>query len=265
MVEFVKETLLLLPFLFVTYLVLEGVEAHANGALERFLGRARSFGPIVGALAGAVPQCGVSASAASFFAGGVVGVGTLLAVMLSTSDELLPVLLASQVPPALLLKILGIKILSAAVIGFIANLIFAKKPQQIETLCEHSHCGCVSAKGIIIPALIHTAEIFVFIVLISGAIEIAVHYCDFASWKLNTFLAALLGLIPNCAVSVAAAKLYLAGNMSGAALMASSFSGSGLGLLVLFRTNRNWRENLLILIAVYGLSVVLGYLTGGLL
>ena len=265
MLEFVKETLLLLPFLFVTYLVLEGVEASTNGALERYLGRARSFGPIVGALAGAIPQCGVSAAASSFFAGGVIGVGTLLAVMLSTSDELLPVLIASQAPATLLFKIFGIKIVFAMLVGLIANLIFHKKPQNIESLCEHSHCGCVSAKGIIVPALIHTLEIFVFIAIISGAIEIAVHYCDFESWHLNTFLAGLLGMIPNCAVSVAAAKLYLAGNMSGSALMASSFSGSGLGLLVLFRTNRNWKENIFIFAALYILSVVLGYLTGGLL
>ena len=84
MIEFVKETLLLLPFLFATYLVLEAIEAHAGGALESFLERARSIGPAAGALAGAVPQCGVSAAAASFYAGGVMTVGALVAVFLST-------------------------------------------------------------------------------------------------------------------------------------------------------------------------------------
>ena len=93
MIEFIQETLLLLPFLFVTYLVLEALEAKAGGALERILERARSVGPLAGALAGAIPQCGVSAAAASFYAGGVISVGTLIAVFLSTSDELIPVLL----------------------------------------------------------------------------------------------------------------------------------------------------------------------------
>ena len=110
MIDFVKETLLLLPFLFVTYLVLEAIEAHAGGALERSLERAKSVGPLAGALAGAIPQCGVSAAAASLYAGGVVTVGTLVAVFLSTSDELIPVLISKQVPAALMVKIVSIKV-----------------------------------------------------------------------------------------------------------------------------------------------------------
>ena len=116
MLEFAKETLTLLPFLFVTYLVLEAVEAHAGGALSRWLERARSVGPLAGALAGAVPQCGVSAAAASFYAGGVVSVGTLVAVFLSTSDELIPVLLSKQVPAALMVKIVALKVAAAIVV-----------------------------------------------------------------------------------------------------------------------------------------------------
>ena len=118
MAEFIRETLLLLPFLFATYLVLEAVEAHAGGALEKFLERARSVGPAAGALAGAIPQCGVSAAAASFYAGGAITVGTLLAVFLSTSDELLPVLLSERVPVALLVKIVGLKCVCAVAVGF---------------------------------------------------------------------------------------------------------------------------------------------------
>ena len=121
MIEFVQETLLLLPFLFVTYLVLEAIEAKAGSALESFLERARSIGPAAGALAGAIPQCGVSAAAASFYAGGVITVGTLIAVFLSTSDELIPVLLSSRAPTALMVKIVGIKIVCALGVGFLVN------------------------------------------------------------------------------------------------------------------------------------------------
>jgi len=277
-IEFVQETLLLLPFLFATYLVLEAIEAHAGGALEKFLERARSVGPAAGALAGAIPQCGVSAAAASFYAGGVISVGTLLAVFLSTSDELIPVLLSERVPIPLLVKIVAIKAVCALGVGFLVNggLIFIRHIRRdvaVHDLCEHSHCGCHEHKGILVPALIHTFEIFAFIVVISGAIELCMHY--FGEDCLNTLrlnkpffgelAAGALGLIPNCAVSVAGAKLYLAGAMSPGALMASSFTGSGLGLLVLFRTNRSLKENLAILGAVYLLGVLLGMATGPLL
>ena len=278
MIDFIQETLLLLPFLFVTYLVLEAIEAKAGSALERFLERARSVGPAAGALAGAIPQCGVSAAAASFYAGGVITVGTLIAVFLSTSDELIPVLISSRAPTALMVKIVGIKIVCALGVGFLANgvLSFARHMRRdvsVHELCEHSRCGCREHKGILVPALIHTAEIFVFIVVISGAIEVCMHFFGedcLESLRLNRpyfgeLAAGALGLIPNCAVSVAGAKLYLSGAMSPAALMASSFTGSGLGLLVLFRTNRNLKENLSVLLVVYLIGVILGNLTGHLL
>lgn len=278
MIEFVQETLLLLPVLFVTYLVLEAVEAHAGGALEKFLERARSVGPFAGALAGAIPQCGVSAAAASFYAGGVITVGTLLAVFLATADELIPVLISSRVPVTLLVKIVGIKVAAALGVGFVADGVLSflrhiRREVSVHELCEHSHCGCTGSKGILVPALIHTGEIFLFIVVISGALELCLHYFgeeSLETLRLNTpilgeMAAGALGLIPNCAVSVAGAKLYLAGAMSPGALMASSFTGSGLGLLVLFRTNRNLRENLLVLLVVYTLGVILGVLTGPLL
>ena len=278
MIEFVQETLLLLPFLFATYLVLEAIEAHAGGALEKFLERGRSVGPAAGALAGAIPQCGVSAAAASFYAGGVITAGTLLAVFLSTSDELIPVLLSERVPVALLAKIVGIKVACALGVGFLANGILAfvrhsRRDVAIHDLCAHSHCGCHEHKGILVPALIHTLEIFVFIVVISGAIELCMHYFgedSLSTLRLNRpffgeLAAGALGLIPNCAVSVAGAKLYLAGAMSPGALMASSFTGSGLGLLVLFRTNRSLKENLSLRVIVYALGVLLGMATGPLL
>ena len=278
MIEFIQETLLLLPFLFATYLVLEAIEAKAGSALESFLERARSVGPAAGALAGAIPQCGVSAAAASFYAGGVITVGTLIAVFLSTSDELIPVLISARAPVPLMVKIVGIKVACALGVGFLANGVLAfmrhiRREVSVHELCEHSHCGCREHKGILVPALIHTTEILVFIVVISGAIELCMRCFGeecLETLRLNRpffgeLAAGALGLIPNCAVSVAGAKLYLSGAMSSAALMASSFTGSGLGLLVLFRTNRNMKENLAILFVVYVVGVVLGHLTGYLL
>ena len=278
MIDFVKDTLQLLPFLFATYLVLEAIEARVGGALERFLERARSVGPAAGALAGAIPQCGVSAAAASFYAGGVITAGTLLAVFLSTSDELVPVLVSARMPASLVWKIVGIKIAAALGVGFVANGVLVlvrhtRRDVSVHELCEHSHCGCTGRRGILVPALIHTLEIFAFIVVISGAIELCMHYFgedSLSTLRLNRpFFGELaggaLGLIPNCAVSVAGAKLYMAGAMSPGALMASSFTGSGLGLLVLFRTNRSLWENLAILLLVFVIGTLLGMLTGPLL
>jgi len=279
-IDFFVENLLLLPYLFVTYLVLEAIEAKAGGALERTLERARSIGPIVGAAVGAVPQCGFSAAAASLYSGGVITVGTLLAVLLSTSDELIPVLLnAKGVSAALVTKIVGIKVAFAIIVGFIVNafiIVFRGKNepvQHIDELCAHSHCSCKERAGILVPALIHTAEIFVFILAVSGALEL-VNHCFGDGWiralslgkpLIGEFVGAAVGLIPNCAVSVACAQMYAGGAMSAGALMASSFAGSGLGLLVLFRTNRNLKANLLILGSVYLIGVALGLATGGFL
>ena len=278
MIEFAKETLALLPFLFVTYLVLEAVEAHAGGALERGLERTRAVGSLVGALAGAIPQCGVSAAAASLYAGGVASVGTLIAVFLSTSDELIPVLLSKQVPVALMVKIVALKAAAGIISGFSVDAVLrfarhVRRPVEVHDLCAHSLCGCSRRKGILVPALIHTAEIFLFIVVVSGAIELAMHFFGedcLQALRLNSpvfgeLAAGLLGLVPNCAVSVAGAELYCQGAMSAGALMASSFTGAGVGLIVLFRTNRNLKENLLILAGLYAMGVTLGWLAGFLL
>ena len=177
-----------------------------------------------------------------------------------------------------MVKIVTIKVAAAIAVGFSLNGILAfarhiRRPVAVHDLCAHSHCGCHEHKGILVPALIHTAEIFIFIVIVSGSIELAMHCFGedcLQSLRLNTpvlgeLVAGLVGLIPNCAVSVAGAELYCKGAMSAGALMASSFAGSGLGLLVLFRTNRNLKENLAILAVVYVVGVALGWLTGHLI
>lgn len=274
-IEFVEETLALLPFLFGTYLVLEAVEARAGGALGSFLERSRAIGPLAGALAGAVPQCGVSVAAASFYAGGLVSLGTLAAVFLSTSDELIPVLLSSRISPRILFKIVALKAAAAVAAGFAidAFLRFLRHRRRAVSpaeLCEHSFCGCRHRHGILVPAAIHTLEVFAFIAIVSGAIEICMHFFGedllekirFGTPFAGEALAGLAGMVPNCAVSVAFAKLYADGAIGPGALMASSFTGCGLGLLALFRTNRNLKENLAVLGCVYVLGTVLGWLCG---
>ena len=278
MIDFLLENLLLLPFLFPAYLVLEWVEAHAGDALERKLGRVSQWGPFFGAAAGVVPQCGFSAAAASLYAGGVITAGTLVAVFFSTSDELIPVLLSKQVPVPFLCKVVGLKILFAVFAGFAVNAflycIGRRGPSpHVAELCEHSRCSCEERKGIVVPALIHTAEIFVFILVVSGLVELTLHFCGgeeilkgdsglFNKTFIGEVLGGLIGLVPNCAASVACAELYSRDCMSAGALMASALTGAGMGFLVLFRTHRHVLQNLAILATVYVFGVVFGWLGG---
>lgn len=276
MIDFLLDNLLLLPFLFPAYLALEWIEAHAGDALERKLGRVSQWGPLFGAISGAVPQCGFSAAAASLYAGGVITAGTLIAVFLSTSDELVPVLLSKQVAPAFLCKLVVLKILFAVMAGFCVNAflycIGRRGPSpHVAELCAHSRCSCKERKGILRPALIHTAEIFVFLLAVSAVIELALHYlggeeaiarCVLNRPFVGELLAGLIGLIPNCAASVACAELYAKGGMSAGALVASSLTGAGMGLLVLFRTHRHQLQNLAILATLYVIGVLLGMVSG---
>ena len=275
-IDFLAENLLLLPFLFPAYLVLEWVEAHAGDALERKLGRVSQWGPFFGAAAGVVPQCGFSAAAASLYAGGVVTAGTLVAVFLSTSDELIPVLLSKQVPGAFLCKLVGLKVLFAVFAGFAVNAflycIGRRGPSpHVGELCARSRCSCEARRGIVVPALIHTLEIFVFLLVISGILDVALHFCGGeAALKgcilnrpfVGELLGGLVGLIPNCAASAACAELYVEGGMSAGALVASSLTGAGVGMLVLFRTHRHQLQNLGILAATYAFGVVFGWVGG---
>ena len=275
-IDFLVENLLLLPFLFPAYLVLEWVEAHAGGALGRKLGRGSQWGPFFGAAAGVVPQCGFSAAAASLYAGGVITAGTLVAVFLSTSDELIPVLLSKQMPVSFLCRLVGLKILFAVFAGFAVNAFLfcmgrCGPSPHVGELCAQSHCSCAERKGIVVPALIHTLEIFVFLLVISGVIELVLHFCGgeeaLKGCILNKpfvgeLLGGVVGLIPNCAVSVACADLYVEGGMSAGALVASSLTGAGMGFLVLFRTHRHLRQNLAILAVVYVFGVVFGAVGG---
>ena len=276
-VHILIENLLLIPFLFLTYLLLEAVEVHAQGRLARFVGKTRRWGPMAGALAGVVPQCGFSAAVASLYAGGVVTAGTLVAVFLSTSDELIPVLLSAQIPTRILMKILVLKVLFGLLVGCAVDVVLKRwhpqeAPRHVSDLCAHSHCGCGKHHGIMVPALIHTLEIFVFILIVSGVVHGLFHHAGSDVLKrfvlnkpiIGELLGGVLGLVPNCAASVAAARLYVEGGMSAGALLASSLTGSGIGLLVLFRTNRRWKENSLILVLVYVTGVLCGGV-GGLL
>ena len=268
-----KDTAKLLPFLFLTYLVMEYLEHRTGGKTARFVGNAGRLGPLLGAAAGLVPQCGFSAAAASLFSGGVISVGTLLAIFLSTSDEMLPILISEAVHLDVIMKILLAKLAIGAVTGLALDLVFrksrGKKEKDIHDLCQQEHCHC--QEGIWRSALRHTLQIAFFIFLVSLVIGLLIQLvgeealAGFLNGQpvLGVFLAALIGLIPNCASSVVLTELYLQGALASGQMMAGLLVGAGVGILVLFRTNRRLAENLKITGILYAAGILWGLLIEG--
>lgn len=298
-----KDALTLIPFLFVTYVAMELLEHSTEGKAEQVIRRAGSAGPLVGALLGAVPQCGFSAMAGTLYAGRVITAGTLVAVILSTSDELIPVFLASGAGVNRLAWILAIKVAIGLVVGFSVDVVLRSLHRNgdghphIKELCERAHCHCGSvgsweqsreasgesattdehphahhhANGpawvhILRSALIHTVQVGAFIVLITFAcglvIESAGHETLAAVLGTQpvfaTLVAALIGLVPNCAASVAIAELYLEGALETGPMLAGLLVSGGMGLLVLFRTNADMRQNVIIASFIYLVGVICG-------
>ena len=354
----VGDTAYLLPFLFVTYLLMEWLEHKTAGRTQEAIRHAGAAGPVVGAFLGVVPQCGFSAVAATLYAGRVITLGTLFAVFLSTSDEMLPIFLAEQVPGNTILSIMGAKVVIGMVMGFIvdAGLRLARRDRQdlrIHELCEHDNCGChedcaaceedpssvyrhhddaLAAKaaraataatdraalaeatepegllgdlasgedahghgdhdhgapsccahdhshdhdhgwkGIVKSALVHTVQVAVFIFVITIALNAVLEVvgedvlADFlgANPTFSVLASALVGLIPNCAASVVIAELYLEGVLGSGAMLAGLLVSAGVGLLVLVRANRRWRQNAAIIAGLYATGVLWGLIANGL-
>lgn len=285
-----EDTIKLVPFLFVTYLAMEALEHSAGEHVQAVVERSGKAGPVVGSLLGALPQCGFSAMAATLYAGRVVTVGTLVAVILSTSDEMVPVFLAHQEPPAHLLAIMAVKIVVGVAVGFAvdAALRAARRAGDgrvhIHELCERAHCHCDDepadhghghghdhshAHGrwaIVRSAAVHTVQVGVWILAITFAFGLLIELVGteaLAAALANhpvraTFVAALVGLIPNCGASVAITELYLEGVLTTGPMLAGLLASGGVGLLVLWRTNASARQNVAITGFVYAVAVAVG-------
>ena len=276
LLDTIKDTATLIPFLFITYLAMEWLEDKTEDQSVALLSRMGKASHIIGAGIGLIPQCGFSAAAAGLYSGGVITVGTMLAVFLSTSDEMLPIFISSSVGAGPILKILCMKFAFALVTGItidIAVRAFALNlggDKHIHDLCEQDHCGCEDEEGgIVRSALVHTIKITIFIFiasLIIGLIAESLGKDVVASVLsgapvLGTFICSLVGLIPNCAASVIIAELYLENIISSGQMMAGLLVSAGVGILVLCRSNRNRKENALIIAMLYFSGVIWGLLT----
>ena len=267
------DTAKLVPFLFLTYWAMEALEHAAGDKAQAAVKRAGAAGPLVGALLGAFPQCGFSAAASTFYAGRVITLGTLYAVYLSTSDEMIPIFIAEQADPSMLFKILGLKVVIGMLMGFIVDAVLrvAERHQgdklHIHDLCEQDHCGCHDEGGSPLRSAVkHTAQVTLFIFLVSlvlGGIMETVGETAFTNFiaanpTLSVLAAGIVGLIPNCAASVIITELYLEGTLGFGAMMAGLLVSAGIGLLVLLRTNRHAGQNVAIICVLLAMGVAWG-------
>lgn len=260
------DSIRILPFLFAAYLIMEYLEHKAGDRMQAAIRGAGKGGPMIGGILGIFPQCGFSAAASNLYAGRIITVGTLIAVFLSTSDEMLPIMISANAGAETIIKILAVKVVVAALAGFVIDCIFRKREEnmQVEHLCEQHQCHCEN--GIWKSALHHTVEIFLYILIISLVLNLLIAWIgeDVLSGVIlnrpvvGAVIAGIVGLIPNCAASVIITQLYLSGVLNAGAMIAGLLSGTGVGVLVLLRVNDNRRENL----GLIGLLYVIGVLSG---
>ncbi len=260
------DTLKLIPFLFITFLIIEVIEHKLNN--KNIISKSKKYGPLIGSLLGAIPQCGFSVMATNLYITRIITLGTLISIYLSTSDEMLPILISENINITTIIVIILIKVIFAIIYGIIIDLILSKKQRKQEkenySICDEEHCHC--EKGIFIPALKHTLNITIFIMIITFIINIIFSFVgeDILSKILlknsifSPFITSLIGLIPNCASSVMLTELYINNAINVSSLISGLLTGSGAALLILFKSNKNIKENIKILFILYILGVLSG-------
>ena len=273
------DSLKILPFLLLTYVILEYLESHTENRVHHIIKKAGWMGPFWGSILGVVPQCGFSAAASNLYAGRTITLGTLVAIFLSTSDEMLPIMLSEGVPALSLIGIILMKILFGIAFGFvidaICHILSSRSTGQaddgenfqIERLCEKEHCHCESG-SILVSALKHTANIILFV--FAATVLMNLLFLFLGEERLTQIIAdrpvtglllcSLIGLIPNCGVSVLLTHMYLHGILPLSHLLSGLLDGAGVGLLVLFRVNPDYRENIRITVLLFAISFLTGLL-----
>ena len=251
----ILDTLKLVPFLFFSFLIIELIEHKLKS--NKMLIKTGKFGPLIGSLLGVIPQCGFASIATNLYVTRIISLGTLIAIYLSTSDEMLPILLSENVDISLIVKILGIKLIIGIIVGFLIDMVYRRKEKQNYNLCKEEHCHC--EKSIFISVIHHTLNIALFILIMNLGLNL-VFYFGLESYLnsillnnnvLSPLVTSLIGLIPNCASSVIITKLYLNFGVSLGALIGGLLTNCGVGLLILFKSNKNIKENLTILSIIY--------------
>lgn len=277
------DSLYTVPFLFLVFLVIELFEHNWADKIRSFLKYSKKEGPLIGALAASIPQCGFSVVASSLYCEGFITKGTIIAVFLATSDEAIPVLLMYKEYIPYIIPLILIKLIVAIPVGYLIDCLIKNKEtdieiESIETNNEHIE-GCCShnivhhkKRDYLIHPIKHTFGIFVFILIVTLILNYLIETADITnifnnadnhgsyilSLFITPFITAVLGLIPNCAISVGLVIMFIKGTITFGAMMSGLMSGAGIGLLVLLKNNKNKKDTFLIM----SLLVIIGYITG---
>ena len=264
-IETLIDNLKLFPFLFAAYLLLEYLEHKASPRTLEWVAKSEKKGAFFGALCGIIPQCGFSAAAANFYAARIITRGTLIAIFLSTSDEMLPIMLAQSMPLNIIIAIIGYKFAFGLICGLLIDFCRKQKPlnADIKTLCHEANCPCEEADSLVKAAFFHSFNITIFIFIVSLILNFSIEVLPFSLSSLHFLQMPLLaelsgaffGLIPNCSPSVILTQLYIEGGINLSTMLSGTLTGSGVGLLILFKVNRKLKENLKILALLYILGV----------
>lgn len=256
----------LLPFLFITFLLMEYLEHKMSNKSKKIVKKSGKFGPLIGGILGAFPQCGFSVAATNLYATRIITIGTLISIYLSTSDEMLPILISEKSNISLIIGVLLIKVITGIIFGFIIDFILRKKEEkyEIKEFCNEEHCHC--DHGIFLSTIKHTFNILIFIIVISFILNIGFDYLGedniskifMKDSLLGPFIASIIGLIPNCGASVVLTELYLNNTISFASTIAGLLTSAGVGILVLFKVNKSLKENIFIVLTIYFIGVFVG-------
>ncbi len=274
MKDIILDTLLdsvkLLPFLFVAFLIMEYIEHKFSNKGKEKISKAGKYGPVLGSILGAFPQCGFSVMATNLYATRIISVGTLISIYLSTSDEMLPILISEKASISVIIKFLVIKILIGMLSGIIIDFILRKKENKkmnkIKDFCDEHKCNC--SHGIIKSAIKHTINIMLFLLIITFILNLGFYYLGYDKISklflkgnlFSSFVSSFIGLIPNCASSVILTKLYLENVISFSSCLSGLLTSSGVALLLLFRVNESKKENFKILLTVYLIGALSGFI-----
>lgn len=283
LLDTVIDTLKLLPVLFITYLIMEAIEHKAGERTLSFIRSARGWGPLAGGALGILPQCGIAGGAANLYATNVISAGTFIAVIMATSDEMLPILI-SDGSASDILRFILFKLCFGIAAGFaVDGLLHLRRAlrlrrgiasesdeNEISSVCEREGCDC-DEHGIFRSALHHTLHVTLLLFLVSFVISCLVSFIGkerISELPINApvigeAIAGIIGLIPNCSISVMLTEFYLEDVIGAGQMMAGLLVNGGVGLLVLYRTNKGKKyvkQNL----AVTGVILLLG-VAGGLL
>lgn len=278
--EAIIDSFHMLPFLFVVFVLIEIIEFYFSDKIDNWVKNAKKSSVAVGALTSILPQCGFSVIASSLYTRKLLTRGCLIAVYLGTSDESIPILLAYPEKAHLIIPIVGIKLFVAILAGYFIDFALSKQDDDeeeeesdniIETAEEIHEEGCCShnpetknKRELFLHPIMHTVNIFAFILVITLILNFALETVSISSW-LNTshkymqcVIAAIVGLIPNCAVSIAITMMLIKGSITFSAAMSGLLSNAGLGLLVLLRHN-DLKDTIKIIFTLLFISILVGF------